>query len=80
MYTETIRVNISIKRKIADLIPMKIHPLVVYTVARDYRRNKSIPSLRNLFVQVKQTNKANYRLYPAKTRLDEDILKTSGRR
>ena len=72
--------NISIKRKIADLIPMKVHLLVAYAVARDYRRNKSIPSLRNLFVQVKQTNEANYRLYPANTGLDEDILKTSGRR
>ena len=33
----------------------------INTVERYYRRNKSIPSLRNLIVQVKQANETNYR-------------------
>ena len=35
----------------------------IYTVERYYCRDKSISSLRNLIVQVKQANETNYRLY-----------------
>ena len=42
---------------------MLIQPRVIYTLLRDYRRHKSIPSLRNLIVQVKQANETNYRPY-----------------
>ena len=46
--------NISVKKEMADLMPMFIQPLVIYTLLRDIIVEiKAYPSLRNLLVQVK---------------------------